>query len=334
MKKYQFAVVGATGLVGRTMLQVLAEYDLPMSGLRLFASVRSAGREIEFQGKKYVVEDLSRSDFRGIDIALFSAGASRSKEFAPKFVEAGALVIDNSSAFRKDPKIPLVVPEVNSQVLTKGKREIIANPNCSTIQLVVPLKPLHDHYGIDRLVVATYQSVSGSGQKGVHQLELERQGKPVPEPFYPYQIDLNCIPWIGGYCESGYSEEEEKVMNETRKILGDYSIKVSCTAVRIPVMICHSEAVNISLKKPFMLAEVHDLLAHFPGVKVIDDPKKNQYPIPLMAAGQDMSYVGRIRKDPSQENGLDMWVVGDNLRKGAASNAVQIAEMWIKKDNG
>ncbi len=334
MKSYQFAVVGATGLVGTKMLQVLAEYDLPMAGLRLFASSRSAGRQIEFRGKSYLVEDLSNSDFKGIDIALFSAGAARSKEFGPRFVEAGALVIDNSSAFRMHTDVPLVVPEVNPHRITKGKREIIANPNCSTIQLVVALKPLHRAYGIERLVVATYQSVSGSGQKGINQLEAERAGKPVLEPFYPYQIDLNCIPWIGKLCESGYSEEEEKVMKETRKILEDESIHVSCTAVRIPVMISHSEAVNIQFKKPFKsVEEIKKLLADEEGLMVIDNPTEHKYPLPVMAAGQDTVYVGRIRRDPSIENGIDMWVVGDNLRKGAASNAVQIAKQWIELDN-
>ena len=326
--------MGATGLVGTKMLEVLAEYNLPLSGLRLFASSRSAGKTIVYKGKSYIVENLSKSDFKGIDIALFSAGAARSREFAPRFVDAGALVIDNSSAFRMEPSVPLVVPEVNPHRITGGKREIIANPNCSTIQLVVALKPLHRKFGIDRLVVATYQSVSGSGQKGVAQLEAERAGRPVMDPFYPYQIDLNCIPWIGKLCESGYSEEEEKVMKETRKIIEDDSIRVSCTAVRIPVFTSHSESVNIQFKKPFKsIEEIRDILGKGEGIIVLDNPAENKYPLPVMTAGQDSVYVGRIRRDPSVEYGIDMWVVGDNLRKGAASNAVQIAKRWIELDN-
>ena len=334
MKNYNFAVVGATGLVGRKFLQVMEERDLPINNLRLFASERSAGTTLKQGNLSGVVEDLSKSDFSGIDIALFSAGGSRSKEFAPKFVEAGAVVIDNSSAFRMDKGVPLVVPEVNSHRITAGKREIIANPNCSTIQLVVALKPIYDNFGIERLVVSTYQAVSGSGRKGLDQFQAERKGEKVTDPFYPYQINGNCLPSIGDLnTETGYFTEEEKVIYETRKILEDDSIKITCTAVRVPVWTSHSESVNVQLKKEASSDEIRDVLKKMKNVIVEDNPGENIYPLAIHAAEKDEVFVGRIRKDPSIENGIDMWIVSDNLRKGATTNAVQIAQEWIAMDN-
>lgn len=334
MKKYNFAIVGATGLVGRKFIQVMEERDLPIKNVRFLASERSVGMKLNLSNFKGTVEDLNKSDFSGIDIALFSAGGSRSKEFGPKFVKAGALVIDNSSAFRMDEGVPLVVPEVNSHRITHKKREIIANPNCSTIQLVVVLKPLLDNFGIERVVVSTYQAVSGSGKKGQNQLEAERKGEKPNEPFYPYQIDLNCIPAIGDLNKNtGYFNEEEKVINETKKILEDYTIKVTCTAVRVPVWTSHSESVNVQLKKDASVKEVRNILKKSPGIIVVDEPEKHIYPLAIHAAEKDEVFVGRIRKDSSIENGIDMWVVSDNLRKGAATNAVQIAQKWISLDN-
>jgi len=330
LKEYNFAVVGATGLVGRKMLQVLEERNLPIKNLRLFASARSVRMKIRCGNIEAVVEDLANSDYSGIDIALFSAGGSRSKEFAPKFVEAGAVVIDNSSSFRMEKDVPLVVPEINPHRITKGKREIIANPNCSTIQLVIALKPLHDNFGIERIVVSTYQAVSGSGKNGQNQLQAERNGGKITDPFYPHQIDANCLPDIGKLNEkSGYFDEEEKVINETRKILEDYSIKITCTAVRVPVWTSHSESVNIQLKKEASLDKIRKVLQEMPGLVVVDDPAKHIYPLAIDATEKDEVFVGRIRKDPSVDNGIDMWVVSDNLRKGAATNAVQIAQKWI-----
>ena len=330
MKKYNFAVVGATGLVGRKFLQVMEERKLPIKNLRLFASARSAGMALNLGEFETVVEDLNNSDFSGIDIALFSAGGSRSKEFAPRFVQAGSLVIDNSSAFRMEPDVPLVVPEINPHRITKGKREIIANPNCSTIQLVLVLKPLLDNFGIERVVVSTYQAVSGSGKKGQNQLQAERNGEKVSEPFYPCQIDVNCLPAIGNLNpETGYFDEEEKVMKETRKILEDDTIKVTCTAVRVPVWTSHSESVNVQLKKEASPEEIREVLREMRGVVVMDDPGKHIYPLAVNAAEKDEVFVGRIRKDLSIDKGIDMWVVSDNLRKGAATNAVQIAQKWI-----
>ena len=330
MKEYNFAVVGATGLVGRKFLQVMEERKLPIKSLRLFASSRSVGMTLNCGEFKAVVEDLNNSDFSGIDIALFSAGGTRSREFAPKFVQAGALVIDNSSAFRMEPNVPLVVPEINAHRITKGKREIIANPNCSTIQLVLVLKPLLDNFGIERVVVSTYQSVSGSGKKGQNQLQAERNGDNVSEPFYPHQIDLNCLPAIGSLnLETGYFDEEEKVIKETRKILEDDTIKVTCTAVRVPVWTSHSESVNVQLKKEASPEEIREVLREMPGIVVMDEPGKHVYPLAINASEKDEVFVGRIRKDHSIDKGIDMWIVSDNLRKGAATNAVQIAQEWV-----
>jgi len=334
MNGYNFAVVGASGLVGRKMLQMMEERNLQVKSLHLFATERSAGTRLSYMGKEYIVEDLCRADIGGIDIALFSAGGSTSREWAPRFVEAGSLVVDNSSAWRMNPDVPLVVPEVNSHRITPGKREIIANPNCSTIQLVVAVKPIYDHFGISRMVVSTYQAVSGSGWKGVSQLEKERRGESVDDPFYPYRIDLNCLVGIGGFnSENGYYEEELKVVRESRKILEDDSLKVTCTAVRVPVKTSHCESVNLECKKDFTIEHVREVLKDFPGIVVIDDPANNLYPKPIDAAEKDEVFVGRIRRDTSVEYGLDMWVVSDNLRKGAATNAVQIAEKWMKLDS-
>lgn len=333
MRSYHVGVVGATGLVGRTFLHVLTERKLPIQSLRLFASERSAGTKLEWNGQQITVEELAAADLSGLDIALFSAGGSRSRQFAEKFVEAGAVVIDNSSAWRMHPDVPLVVPEVNGHCITGGKKEIIANPNCSTIQLVMPLKPLHEHFGIERMVVSTYQAVSGSGKSGIAQMEAERKGEHIDNPFYPFQIDLNVLPAIGNLnTASGYYEEEEKVVNETRKILEDPNIRITCTAVRVPVVCGHSESVNLELKKPFTIKQVREAIADMPNVEIIDDPEHDKYPLPIHAAGSDITYVGRIRRDTSVSNGLDMWVVSDNVRKGAATNAVQIAEEWIRKD--
>ena len=334
MKKYNIAVVGATGMVGRKFLQVMEERNLLIQSLRLFASSRSAGTKLQCGSIEAVVEDLSTADYSGIDIALFSAGGSRSKEYAPKFVEAGAVVIDNSSAFRMVPEVPLVVPEINAHTIKKGKREIIANPNCSTIQLVMALKPLYDKFGIERVVVSTYQAVSGSGKQGQNQLREEREGKEVTDRVYPYQIDANCLPAIASFDpETGYYEEETKVIRETRKILEDNSIKVTCTAVRVPVWTSHSESANVQLKKEASVQEIRDVLSRMEGVVVQDDPENNIYPLAIHAAEKDEVFVGRIRKDLSLENTFDMWVVSDNLRKGAATNAVQIAQKWIAIDN-
>jgi len=330
LKGYNFAVVGATGLVGRKFLQVMEERKLPIKNLRLFASARSAGMALNLGEFETVVEDLNNSNFSGIDIALFSAGGSRSKEFAPRFVQAGSLVIDNSSAFRMEPDVPLVVPEINPHRITKGKREIIANPNCSTIQLVLVLKPLLDNFGIERVVVSTYQAVSGSGKKGQNQLQEERNGQKVSDPFFPHQIDANCIPAIANLnTETGYFEEEEKVIRETIKILEDDTIRVTCTAVRVPVWTSHSESVNVQLKKDASPEEIREVLREMRGVVVMDDPGKHIYPLAVNAAEKDEVFVGRIRKDLSIDKGIDMWVVSDNLRKGAATNAVQIAQEWI-----
>lgn len=311
----------------------MEERELPIESLRLFASSRSAGTKLSCGSIEAEVEDLATSDYSGIDIALFSAGGSRSKEYAPQFVEAGALVIDNSSAFRMVPEVPLVVPEINADAMTKGKREIIANPNCSTIQLVMALKPLYDNFGIERIVVSTYQAVSGSGKQGQNQLKEEREGKEVTDRVYPYQIDANCLPAIAAFdTETGYYEEESKVMRETRKILGDDSIRATCTAVRVPVWTSHSESVNVQLKKNTTVEEIREVLRKMEGVIVQDDPVNNIYPLAIHAAEKDEVFVGRIRKDPSMDNTFDMWVVSDNLRKGAATNAVQIAQKWIALD--
>ncbi|MGA1874240.1 MAG: aspartate-semialdehyde dehydrogenase [bacterium] len=333
-KEYVVAVAGATGAVGREMVSTLQERAFPVKQLVPLASWRSAGSTISFNEKEIPVRELKDDSFEGVDIALFSAGASVSREFAPKAVQAGAVVIDNSSAFRMDDDVPLVVPEVNPDAIFTHKG-IIANPNCSTIQMVVALKPIHDQAKIKRVVVSTYQSVSGTGKKGMDELFQQAQmvlsyRKDDIEPkVYPHPIAFNCLPHIDVFFENGYTKEEMKMVNETRKIMGDPSIRVTATTVRVPVFIGHSESVNIETEKKITAHECRDLLKKAPGLVVIDDPAKNRYPLALDIAGKDPVFVGRIREDESVDCGLDIWVVADNLRKGAALNAVQIAEILI-----
>lgn len=322
------AVVGATGLVGSVMLKVLAERNFPVTELIPVASAKSAGKELEFKGKKYKVVTVDEAIAMKPDVALFSAGGSTSLEQAPRFAEAGIVVIDNSSAWRMDPTKKLVVPEVNADTLTPEDK-IIANPNCSTIQMVVVLKPLHEKYKIKRVVVSTYQSVTGTGVKAVDQLMNERQGIEGPMA-YPYPIDLNVIPQIDVFQDNGYTKEEMKMILETKKIMGDDSIRVTATTVRIPVMGGHSESINLEFENDFDLAEVRSLLEQQDGVLVVDDPANLVYPMPKDAHEKDEVLVGRIRRDESQDNTLNLWVVADNLRKGAATNAVQIAEYMLK----
>lgn len=323
------AVVGATGLVGTKMLQVLAERNFPVTELVPVASERSVGKEVEFKGKKYKVVSMSDGIAAKPAVAIFSAGGGTSLEWAPKFAEAGIRVIDNSSAWRMDPTKKLVVPEVNADVLTKEDM-IIANPNCSTIQMVVALQPLHKKYQIKRVVVSTYQSVTGTGKKAVDQLFNERKGVE-GDMAYKYQIDLNVIPQIDVFLDNGYTKEEMKMVKETNKIMGDDSIRVTATTVRIPVVGGHSESVNVEFANDFDLAEVKDLLSKAPGVIVQDDPAQALYPMPLWAHEKDEVFVGRLRRDETQANTLNMWIVSDNLRKGAATNAVQIAEYLMGK---
>lgn len=331
MKHYTVIVAGATGMVGRKMTQVLEERNFPVSKLVPLASIRSVGTTIRFQGKEWKVQELNEQNIKnsGAEIALFSAGGSVSKEYAPVCARYGITVIDNSSAWRMDPNVPLVVPEVNRDAIF-SESKIIANPNCSTIQMVVVLKPLHDKYKIKRVVVSTYQSVTGAGQKGYDQLMKEWNKEKVDNPKFPYQISFNCLPHIDEFLEDGYTKEEMKMVNETRKILGDDSIVVSPTCVRVPTIGGHSESVNLEFEKPFDLKEVHSILSHSPGVVVQDDPKEKKYPMPIFAHDKDETFVGRIRRDPSVPNGLNLWIVSDNIRKGAATNAVQIAEEFIK----
>jgi aspartate-semialdehyde dehydrogenase len=323
------AVVGATGLVGSKMLQVLAERNFPVTGLIPVASERSVGKEVEFKGKKYKVVSMADAIAAKPAVAIFSAGGSTSLEWAPKFAEAGITVIDNSSAWRMDPNKPLIVPEINADILTKDDK-IIANPNCSTIQMVVALNPLHKKYGAKRIVVSTYQSVTGTGVKAVTQLMNERQGV-AGERAYKYPIDLNVIPQIDVFLENGYTKEEMKMVNETKKIMRDDSIRVTSTTVRIPVVGGHSEAVNIEFEKEFEIEEVKKLLCNAPGIILVDDPSTQKYPMPMDAHEKDEVFVGRLRRDETQPKTLNMWVVSDNLRKGAATNAVQIAEYLLSK---
>ncbi len=318
------AVVGATGMVGRTMLQILEERHFPVTELIPVASARSVGSKVSFKGKEYEVVDADTAIAMKPALALFSCGGSLSLELAPKFAEAGCRVVDNSSAWRMDPTKKLIVPEVNGNALTE-KDMIIANPNCSTIQMVMVLKPIHDKYTIKRVVVSTYQSVTGSGQKAVDELNNQRAGDTKAE-VYPHQIDMNIIPHIDVFQENGYTKEEMKMIQETNKIMGDERIKVTATTVRVPVMGGHSESVNIEMLDDFHESDVKQLLNIFPGVVVIDNPEMNSYPTPLYAAGKDDVFVGRIRRDHTQPNTLNCWVVADNLRKGAATNAVQIAK--------
>ncbi|HHY78491.1 MAG TPA: aspartate-semialdehyde dehydrogenase [Clostridiales bacterium] len=328
MKSYNIAVVGATGMVGRTMVKVLEERNFPVNNLCLFSSSKSAGTKMEFKGKTYIVEELAESSFnRNIHIALFAAGGSVSSKYVPIAVSKGIIVIDNSSTFRMNEDVPLVVPEVNEEEIFKHKG-IIANPNCSTIQAVVALKPLHDKYNIKRIVYSTYQAVSGSGVKGITDLQNGLEGK--PNVFYPHPIVNNCLPHIDVFADNGYTKEEMKMINETKKILNDYSIKITATTVRVPVLNCHSESVNVEFHKDFDLMELKDLLAKSPGVVLVDNPANNEYPLASLADGKDQVFVGRLRRDESVEYGINMWIVADNIRKGAATNAVQIAESLIK----
>ena len=332
---YTVAVVGATGAVGQQMVACLEERRFPVHRLVPLASERSMGKKVTFMGKEIPVEVLTKDSFDGVEIALFSAGGSISKEYGPIAAAAGAVVVDNSSAWRMDPEIPLVVPEVNPQDIgLYTKRGIIANPNCSTIQMVVALKPLHDAARIKRVVVSTYQAVSGTGQKAVDELANQVRAllsceEPVKK-VYPHRIAFNCLPHIDVFLENGYTKEEMKMVNETQKIFGDSTIQVTATTVRVPVFYGHSEAVNIETERKLSVYEARELLAAAPGVKVVDDPLKNKYPMAIDAAGQDLTLVGRIREDFSIENGLNLWVVADNIRKGAATNAVQIAEILIR----
>lgn len=326
----KIAVVGATGLVGRKMLEVLQQRNVPCDALFPAASEKSAGNEIEFKGERHTLRTVEEVLRLRPDIALFSAGTEVSLQWAGRFADAGIFVIDNSSAWRMNQEVPLVVPEVNAHVLSRDRR-LIANPNCSTIQMVMALAPLHRRYGIRRVVVSTYQAVTGSGMRGVKQLDHERKGLPV-EKFYPHPIDLNLIPHGGQFLENGYTTEEMKLVNETRKILNDYEIQITATVVRVPVYGGHSESVNVELKNPFELSEIRKLLNEMPGVIVLDDPAQASYPMPLYAENKDEVFVGRIRRDFSVEYGLNLWIVSDNLRKGAATNAVQIAEAIIGKN--
>lgn len=327
MKKYNIAVVGATGMVGRTFLKVLEEIKLPVENYYLFASKRSAGSKVTFMGKEYTIEELNENSFdRGVDIALFSAGGSTSEKFAPIAASKGCVVIDNSSAWRMDPKVPLVVPEVNPDDIL-WNNGIIANPNCSTIQAMVALKPLHDKYKIKRVVYSTYQAVSGAGMAGYKDLEDGLKGE-APKKF-PHPIAGNCLPHIDVFLPNGYTKEEMKMVNETRKILGDDSIRITATTVRVPVFNSHSEAINIEFYNSFDLDELKQTLAQAPGIVIQDDPEHDVYPLAINATGTNETYVGRIRRDESVENGVNIWVVADNIRKGAAANAVQIAEKLI-----
>ena len=331
----KIAVVGATGLVGSKMLQVLDEQKVRIDELIVAASERSVGKEITFQGKTYKVVCVDDAIAARPDIAIFSAGAAASRQYAPRFAEVGTYVVDNSSAWRMEKDVPLVVPEINADTITP-ETHIIANPNCSTIQMVMALAPIHKAYGIKRLVIATYQSVSGSGLKGINQLNYEenpalRQAQgPLTKPAYPHQIYRNVLAHAGDFADNGYTSEEEKLVNETRKILRDDSIAVTATACRVPVTGGHSEAVNVETLKPFEIEDVRRLLENTPGVIVQDDPSANLYPMALTAYDKDEVFVGRIRRDYSIENGMNLWIVSDNIRKGAATNAVQIAQYLIK----
>lgn len=322
------ALVGATGLVGREMLKVLAEQAFPVSELIPVASPASVGMRIAFEGKAYAVVTAEQAISRKPDFALFSAGGGVSKEWAPRFAQAGAVVIDNSSQWRMDPQVPLVVPEVNGH--TASGAGIIANPNCSTIQLVMALWPLHQAYGLKRVVVSTYQSVTGTGKAAVDQLMAERAGKTDVKKVYPHTIDLNVIPQVDVMLDNDYSKEEMKMVNETRKIMGLSQLRITTTCVRIPVIGGHSESVNVELERPFTIPDVRALLAQAPGLVVLDEPAQSRYPMPSISQGRDEVFVGRIRRDESVAQGLNLWIVADNLRKGAATNAVQIALSLLK----
>jgi len=334
-KLWNIAVVGATGAVGTQMIECLEERKFPVGKIKFLASSRSAGEVLEFKGKPVAVEELTHDSFAGIDIALFSAGGARSEEFCPSAAKAGAVCIDNSSAWRMDKDVPLVVPEVNAHAIADYKKKgIIANPNCSTIQMVVALKPLHDFGSIKRIVVSTYQAVSGTGNKAIDELRVQTgellNGRPAENKVYPHQIAFNCLPQIDSFCDNGYTKEEMKMVNETRKIM-EADIKTTATCVRVPVFFGHSESVNIETGKKITVEKARELLQDAPGVALVDDPAAGEYPMAIDAAGDDLTLVGRIREDESVDNGLNLWIVADNLRKGAATNAVQIAEVLIEK---
>ena len=334
--EYHVAVAGATGAVGNEMLQILEEQEFPVASLKLLASSRSAGKTLDFRGESLHVEELRDDSFEGVDIALFSAGAAASRQFAPAAAESGCVVIDNSSGWRMDPEVPLVVPEVNPHAVADYRNKgIIANPNCSTIQMVVVLKPIYDAAGIERVVVSTYQAVSGTGKNAMDELTEQTRNlltfQEVTPEVYPHRIAFNCFPHIGSFLENGYTEEEMKMVHETHKIMEDPNIRVSATTVRIPVFYGHSEAVNIQTERKLSAKEARVLLFQAPGVRVMDNPDERIYPMPSEAAGINDTLVGRIREDISIENGLDLWIVADNIRKGAALNTVQIAELLIKE---
>ncbi|MHB1125537.1 MAG: aspartate-semialdehyde dehydrogenase [Bacillota bacterium] len=333
MKAYNVAIVG-TGAVGQAMLEVLAERGFPVEQLKLLATSRSAGKKVSFSGREYIIEETTPQSFENIDIALF-AGGDASKIFANEAVQRGAVVIDNGSTFRMDPNVPLVVPEVNPQAVD-AHRGIIANPNCSTIQMVVVLKPLHDAARITRVVVSTYQAVSGAGSEAMDELKEQSgklvAGQEIVTKVFPHQIAFNLLPHIDVFLDNGYTKEEMKMINETQKIMGDDSIQITATTVRVPVYIGHSESVNIETKKKLTAAAARKLLSESPGIVVRDRPDDKVYPLPVYAAGRDEVFVGRIREDFSIANGLNMWVVADNLRKGAATNAIQIAELLVERN--
>jgi aspartate-semialdehyde dehydrogenase len=335
-KKFSIAVAGATGAVGNQMVRCLEEADFPIRSIKLLASARSVGRHLRFKGDTIEVEELKEDSFNGMDIALFSAGGGTSEKFAPHAAQAGCVVVDNSSAWRMDPDVPLVVPEVNPHAIAQYTRKgIIANPNCSTIQMVVALDPIHKKYGIKRIVVSTYQAVSGTGKKAIDELFDQTRALinflNCENKVYPHRIAFNCLPHIDTFMPNGYTKEEIKMVNETRKILEDNSIGVTATTVRVPVFHSHSESVNVETKEPISARDVKLLLENTPGIKVVDDPGNNLYPLATDAAGQDLTLVGRIRDDESIPNGINMWIVADNIRKGAATNAVQIARVLADK---
>ncbi len=334
-REYRVAVAGATGAVGRVMRGILEERGFPVKELVALATAKSAGTRLQYAGEEIICQELTPDSFKGIDLALFSAGGGTSLKFAPFARDAGCVVVDNSSAWRMDPEVPLVVPEVNPHDL-EWHKGIIANPNCSTIQMVHVMKPLHDEAQIRRVVVSTYQAVSGTGQKAVAEL-LEQTprvlaGEAVRPNIYPHQIAFNCLPHIDVFLEDGYTKEERKMVDETKKILGDESVAVTATCVRVPVQNGHSESLNLQFARPLSVERARELLAATPGIKLADDPADNIYPMPIDASGRDETYVGRIRIDPTIENALNLWVVADNLRKGAALNTIQIAESLIERD--
>ncbi len=335
-KSFNVAVAGATGAVGNQMITCLEEMDFPVSSIRLLASSRSVGRRLRFRGDMVAVEELTEGSFAGVDIALFSAGGATSQTFAPVAARAGCVVIDNSSAWRMDPEVPLVVPEVNPHAVAEYRRKgIIANPNCSTIQMVVALNPIHRRFGIRRIVVSTYQSVSGTGKKAIDELFNQTRAMinflDVETSVYPHRIAFNCLPHIDTFLENGYTKEEMKMVHETRKILEAPDIGVTATTVRVPVFFGHSESVNVETNEHAGAEEVRALLSGAPGVTLVDDPLNNRYPLAIEAAGRDSTFVGRIRQDESIPNGINLWIVADNIRKGAATNAVQIAQVLAER---